>query len=134
MIPVQWMTRRLKIPRKPQEKRMRATATLAAVLLFGSIAAACGPRQVEVRTAPTQGAEVAIHFTNNLSKAVNVFVNAGGSDQFVRQVAANTTEHLPVAGITAGTVVTLKATPIDGSSGYSRSGVTMTDMTTWRVP
>src|ERR671923_1735775 len=71
---------------------------IAASLLFAATAStsACGPRQVEVRTAPTQTSEVAIHFTNNLSKAVNVYVNTGGSDLFVRQVAANTTEHLPV--------------------------------------
>ncbi len=111
---------------------MRASivATAAAMVVL----AACGPRQVEVRTAPAESAEVAIHFTNNLSKAVNVYVNAGGSDMFVRQVSANTTEHLPVAGVRAGTVVTLKAMPVDGSNGYTRSGVTMTDMVTWRVP
>jgi len=106
-------------------------ATIAAMMLF---VAACGPRQVEVRTAPTQDAEVAIHFTNNLSRAVNVYVNSGGSDMFVRQVAANTTEHLPVPGVHSGAVVTLKATPIDGSNGYSRAGVTMSQMVTWTVP
>jgi hypothetical protein len=109
---------------------MRAVA-VAAVLVF---VAACGPRQVEVRTAPTQSSEVAIHFTNNLSKAVNVYVNSGGSDLFIRQVSANTTEHLPVPGISAGTSVTLKATPIDGSTGYVKTGVTMTEMISWRVP
>src|SRR5919108_4384082 len=108
---------------------MRAIA--AAVLLC---AAACGPRQVEVRTAPTQTTEVAIHFTNNLSKAVNVYVNSGSSDLFVRQVAANTVEHLPVPGITAGTRVTLKAKPIDGSAGDERAGVAMSEMVGWRVP
>jgi hypothetical protein len=111
---------------------MRMRATFAAVLLFA--VAACGPRQVEVRTAPTQSADVAIHFTNNLSKAVNVYVNSGGSDLFVRQVAANTTEHLPVPGIRAGTVVKLRATPVDGSNGYERDNVTMTEMVSWRVP
>jgi len=110
---------------------MRTLAT-AAVLLF--VAAACGPRQVEVRSAPTQTSEVAIHFTNSLSKAVNVYVNTGESDLFVRQVGPNTTEHLPVPGVSSGSRVTLKAKPIDGSAGYERQGVTMTDMTTWRVP
>lgn len=109
---------------------MRAPA-IAAVLLF---VAACGPRQVEVQTAPTQSAEVAIHFTNNLSKAVNVYVNSGGSDLFIRQVRANTTEHLPVPGISPGASVTLKATPVDGSTGYVKTGVTMTEMVNWRVP
>ena len=109
-------------------------ARAVVVTLAAASVAACGPRKVEVRTAPTQAAEVAIHFTNNLSKAVNVYVNTGSTDMFVRQVGPNSTEHLPVAGVSAGTVVTLKANPVDGSSGYSRSGVTMTDMTTWRVP
>jgi hypothetical protein len=108
---------------------MRATLAAMMVLL-----AACGPRQVEVRTAPATDAEVAIHFTNNLSKAVNVYVNTGGSDMFVRQVAANTTEHLPVAGVRSGSVATLKATPVDGSNGYSRTGVTLTEMVSWSVP
>lgn len=98
------------------------------------LASACGPRQVEVRSAPSQQTEVAIHFTNRLSKAVNVYVNAGESDLFVRQVGPNTTEHLAVRGISAGTRVTLKARPIDGSSGYERPGVTLTDMTMWTIP
>lgn len=106
--------------------------TLAALAL--SALAACGPRQVEVRTAPTQSAEVAIHFTNNLSQAVNVYVNSGGTDTFVRQVAANTTEHLPVAGVSAGTTVTLKATVVGSTTTYQRASVVMTEMVTWRVP
>jgi len=106
-------------------------AVLAAMTL---LLAACGPRQVEVRTAPSQTSEVAIHFTNNLAKAVNVYVNTGGSDLFVRQVAANTTEHLAVPGVSAGTQATLKAMPVDGSTGYTRSGVTLSGMVTWRVP
>ena len=106
-------------------------AIIAAMLLT---AAACGPRQVEVKTAPTQTSETAIHFTNNLSKAVNVYVNTGQSDLFIRQVAANKVEHLPVPGVSSGTRVTLKAKPVDGTSGYERSGVTMTEMVEWRVP
>lgn len=108
---------------------MRGTITAALLLV-----AACGPRQVEVRTAPTQTAEVAIEFTNNLSRAVNVYVNSGGSDLFVRQVPANTSDHLAVPGVSAGTVVTLKATPVDGSQVYTKSDVTMTASVPWRVP
>ncbi|MEX2178010.1 MAG: hypothetical protein WD801_04825 [Gemmatimonadaceae bacterium] len=106
-------------------------AILAATLLF---ATACGPRQVEVQSAPTQTADVAIHFTNNLTQAVNVYVASGGSDLFVRQVSANTSEHLPVQGVATGTNVTLKATTIDGARTYSRTGVTMSGTVTWRVP
>ena len=106
-------------------------AIVAAMLVT---VAACGPRQVEVRTAPTQTSETAIHFTNNLSKAVNVYVNSGESDLFIRQVGANKVEHLPVPGVGSGTRVTLKAKPVDGSSGYEKAGVTMTEMVDWRVP
>ena len=105
---------------------------VAAVVL--SVLAACGPRQVEVRTAPTQTSEVAIHFTNNLSKAVNVYVNSGESDLFIRQVGANKVEHLPVPGIADGVRVTLKAKPIDGTAGYEKAGVTMSQMVSWTIP
>lgn len=107
-------------------------AILATALLL--TVAACGPRQVEVRTAPTQTADVALNFTNNLSQAVNVYVNSGGSDLFVRQVGPNTSEHLPVQGISSGTNVTLKATTIDGARTYSRTGVRMEGTVAWRVP
>jgi hypothetical protein len=97
--------------------------------------AACGPRQVEVRTAPTQSAEVSIHFTNNLATAVNVYVNTGSSDMFVRQVSAKAVEHLPVPGVSVGTRATLKAIPVGSQSGgYQRAGVAMTGMVTWSVP
>lgn len=105
---------------------------LAAAVLLSAVA--CGPRQVEVRTAPTQSADVTIHFTNNLSKAVNVYVNTGTTDMFVRQVAANTTEDLPVQGISNGTSATLKATTVDGASTYSKAGVLLSGTVSWRVP
>lgn len=96
--------------------------------------AACGPRQVEVRSAPSQTAAVALHFTNNLSQAVNVYVTQDGTDMFVRQVSANTTEHIPVPGVNDGDTVVLKATLVDGSRTYSKPNVTMTSMINWSVP
>jgi hypothetical protein len=96
--------------------------------------AACGPRQVEVRTAPSQTADVSLHFTNNLSQAVNVYVTQSGTDMFVRQVAANSTEHIPVPGVSDGSTVVLKATLVDGSRTYSRTNVVMTSMVNWSVP
>jgi hypothetical protein len=107
---------------------------IALVALTFAALAACGPRQVEVRTAPTQSAEVAIHFTNNLSQPVNVYVNTGGSDMFIRNVAGNTTEHLPVSGVSAGTTATLKATIVGSTTTYQRTGVVMNQTVTWRVP
>lgn len=109
--------------------------TIAVMLGIATAVVACGPRQVEVRTAPTQSAEVAIHFTNNLSSAVNVYVNTGSTDMFVRQVNARTAEHIPVPGVSVGTRATLKAVPVGAQSGgYQKTGVTMSEMVSWSVP
>lgn len=97
--------------------------------------AACGSRQVEVRTAPQ--AEVAvptIHLTNNLSQAVNVYVVTAASDMFIRQVSANTVMDLPVRGIADGSTVTLRATTIDGTRTYSRSNIVLSGSYAWQVP
>ena len=109
-----------------------AVAVLAAVTTLG----ACGPRQVEVRTAPqsTTASELAVHMTNNLTQAVNVYVVANGTDTFLAQVAANSTEHLPVRNVASGTPVTLKAVTVDGARTYSRSNVMLTGMYNWQVP
>jgi hypothetical protein len=112
-------------------RKVAATLGLAAAVS----AAACGPRQVEVRTAPTQSAEVSVHFTNNLSSAVNVYVNTGSTDMFLRQVNAKTVEHMPVPGVSIGTRATLKAVPVGAQSGgYQRTGITMTAIVSWTVP
>ena len=65
------------------------------------VTAACGGRKVKVETAPkpTGPAAVVVHFTNNDNNAVNVYVVNQGSDLFLKQVAANSTEDLPVAGV-----------------------------------
>jgi hypothetical protein len=107
-------------------------ALLAGVLL--AVTAACGGRQVNVETAPKAGAEVSLRFTNNDNSAVNVYVVNNGSDLFVKQVAANSTEDLPVAGVAAGTQVRLKATRTDGSKTYTSDPMPLAASTTWRVP
>jgi len=95
---------------------------------------ACGPRQVEVRTGPEPAPEVAIHLTNNLSQAVNVYVVSGGNDIFVKQVAANSVEHVPVAGVAAGSTVNLRAVTVDGTKTYTKNNVTLSTMYDWRLP
>ena len=105
---------------------------LAGVLLV--VAAACGKRQVKVETTPKPAAAVTVHFTNNDNNAVNVFVVNQGSDLFLKQVAANSTEDLPVAGIPSGTQVRLKATRSDGSKTYTSDPMALNASTTWRVP
>ena len=97
-------------------------------------AAACGPRQVEVRTAPKQPAQQAIMLTNGLGQPVNVYVNYNGNDQFVQQVRANTALRLPVSGIPNGATVTLKAVTVDGTKTYSREKVVLNGTLDFSVP
>jgi hypothetical protein len=101
--------------------------TLALVLT------ACGPRQVEVRTAPPTG-QIAVQVTNNLNQAVNVYVTSAGTDTFLRQVRANSAETVPIQGFTSGTTVTLKAVTIDGVHTYTRPNVVLSGTATFPVP
>lgn len=112
-------------------KRICAALCFAVSVAVG--ASACS-RSVQVRTAPT-ATESTIHFTNNLSQAVNVYVVQGGTETFVRQVAANTTENLPVRGIPQGSQVALRAVSVDGKSQFdTQNPITLTSSVSWRVP
>lgn len=102
-------------------------ATLMAV-------AACGPRQVEVRTAPSQPAQNAIQLTNGLTQGVNVYINYNGNDQFIQQVRANTALRLPVSGVPNGATVTLKAITIDGTKTYSKPNIVLNGTVDFSVP
>ena len=107
--------------------------------LFASLAialtlTACGPRQVEVTTGPAPAADVSVRLTNNLSQAVNLYVTSGGTDVFLKQVAANGVEVVPVRGIAAGTTVTLKARTVDGTRTYTRDNIYLSANYEWRVP
>jgi hypothetical protein len=104
-------------------------------LLALALAAACGPRQVEVRTAPTVATEQAVQIANNLSQAVNVYVtSSGGGEIFLRQVPANTVEKVPVQGVPSGTSVTFKAVTVDGARTYQSRSVGLTGLFVWGVP
>jgi hypothetical protein len=99
-------------------------------------ATACGPRQVEVRTAPTStAAGQSVRITNSLSQAVNVYVTAsGGSEMFLRQVPSNSVETVPVPGIASGTSVTFKAVTVDGARTYQSRTVGLVGQFIWGVP
>ena len=100
-----------------------------------AMATACGPRQVEVRTAPTAASEQAVQITNNLSQAVNVYVTTAGSGEiFLRQIPANTMEKVPVQGVTSGTNVTFKAVTVDGARTYQSRSVGLSGLFVWGVP
>jgi hypothetical protein len=106
---------------------------ILAVLMLAMVAA-CGPRRVKVETGPAPSSEAALHITNNASQAVNVYVMNAGNKIFVGQVAANSTQHLPVSGVSNGTSVSLQATLVDGTKTFSKENVTLTGMTNWQVP
>ena len=98
------------------------------------VAAACSGRQVEVRTGPEPAADVSLHVTNNLSQPINVYVVSGVNDIFLKQVAANTVEHIPVSGVAAGSTVNLRAVTVDGTHTYTKNNVTLNSMYDWRLP
>jgi hypothetical protein len=103
-----------------------------------AVATACGPRQVEVRTAPqptdTTGAP-SVQLTNNLSQAVNVYVNvSGGTEMFLRQVPANTVEKVQVNGVASGSTVSFKAVTVDGSRTYQSRSAPLAPSFLWSVP
>jgi hypothetical protein len=107
---------------------------LLALSLATLVLAGCSGRQVEVKTGTEPAPETAIHLTNNLSQAVNVYVVSGGNDIFVKQVAANSVEHVPVAGVPSGATVNLRAVTVDGTRTYTKNNVTLTSMYDWRLP
>ena len=98
------------------------------------VLAACGGRQVEVRTGPELATDVALNVTNNLSQAVNVYVVSGASDIFLKQVASNSVERIPVLGVPAGATVNLRAVTVDGTRTYTKSNVTLSSFYDWRLP
>lgn len=116
---------------------MRVTSRASALLLALVVvtATACGPRQVEVRTAPTSASEQAVQVTNNLSQAVNVYVTgASSTEMFLKQVPANTAEKVRVPGVASGTAVTFKAVTVDGSRTYQSRSVTLSGLFIWSIP
>ena len=108
--------------------------SLIASLAIAVTLSACGPRQVEVTTGPAPAADVSIRFTNNLTQAVNLYVASGGTDVFLKQVAASSVEVVPVRGLNAGATVTLKARTVDGTRTYTRDNIYLAANYEWRVP
>jgi hypothetical protein len=111
--------------------RLSIRAPLFAIAIGVS---ACGPRQVEVRTAPTEQSATSVQVNNTLAKAVNVYVTLSGTDTFLRQVAANSSATIPVQGFAPGSSVTLKAVTVDGVSTYSKPNVTLSGTYVFPLP
>ena len=104
------------------------------VLAMLVAAAACGPRQVEVRTAPPLPAEVALEVTNNAGQSANVYVTYNGTEPFVQQVRTSTSLRLPVRGIPAGSTVTIWAKTVDGTKTWTKPNVVLNGTYVFAVP
>ena len=116
-------------------RRLARLASTGVLLATAALLPACGPRQVQVTTGEASAAESSVEFTNTLGQAVNLYARvASGSELFLRQVPANSTQSVPVRGVSAGTSVTLRAAPVDGSVSYSRENVVLGRGVVWRVP
>lgn len=117
---------------------MRRYAMLLAVTVLGTMSmGACTGRQVEVSTgaAPAAEASVSLRVANDLDQPVNVYVVTGGSEMFVRQVPAKSTDAAVVRGVAPGSVVMLRARPVDGRQVYEKADVTLAaGVFEWRVP
>lgn len=103
-------------------------------IAFLIAAAACGPRQVEVRTAADLPPEAALLVENSLAQAVNVYVVDGTTELFLRQVPPRESVRLPIRGVPTGRRVTLRATTRDGSRTYSRQNVLLDGTFRWTLP
>jgi hypothetical protein len=111
--------------------RMLLNALLAGAVVA---AAACGPRQVEVRTAPSSASQVSVQVNNTLTQSVNVYVSQNGTDTFLRQVGASSSVVIPVQGYATGTTANLRAVTVDGVHTYTRNNVTLSGTVTFPVP
>jgi hypothetical protein len=108
---------------------MKAIVALALAV----VVVACS-RRVEVETGTPPASTVSLEVTNNATQAINVYVTTGGNELFVGQVAANSTQLLPVSGVASGASVTLIARTADGARAYTKSNVTLTGTYEWQVP
>jgi hypothetical protein len=126
---------------------MRSSPRVSLLVVAIAAVSACGPRQVEVRTAPSTStaAEQAVQVTNNLSQAVNVYVvntaggmaatnGTAGGELFLRQIPANTVEKVAVPSVPAGRTVYFKAVTVDGARTYQSRNVPLNGIYLWSVP
>ena len=117
----------------PSTRPTRLIALFALLLPGAATLGGCAPRAVEVRTAVDRP-EVTLALANDTDRAVNVYVVVGGTELFLRQVAARSTVALPVRGVTSGSTVTLRAVSMDGRKRYEQPGVVATGTVRWALP
>jgi hypothetical protein len=126
------MTRR---PSSPRARWAVAMVPFAIACASAGAAGAGTPGSTPPAGAPAASTEaLALNFSNRSSSAVNVSVMIGGVDIFLRQVSPNSSEHIPVRGVAAGAMVTLRAVSLDGLRIYSRDNVILDGAYTWQIP
>lgn len=116
--------------------RALAVRAVGAMLVAGPLLGACAQRKVVVGTggAATTSA-TSLQFTNNLAQTVNVYLRGpDGNEVFLRQVAARSTEVVPVRGVREGASVQLRIAPVDGAANITRENVVLGRETPVRVP
>lgn len=118
----------------PPFRSMRIVLKGRLMAVLGVSVMACGPKQVEVRTAPTQTAGPSVQVSNRTSQPVNVYVTISGTDTYLGQVGANGSQTLAIPGLAPGTSVNLKAVAVDGTHTYSRNNVALTGQYLFSVP
>src|SRR5262249_33452337 len=116
-------------------KQLSGATRLAIGLALSALTVgACAPRQVEVRTAPTQATSVSLQVNNNLETAVNVYAVFDSVETFLSQVPGRSSQSVPVQGIATGTTVSFKAVTIDGTRRFTRDRVTLSGTYTFQIP
>ena len=110
-------------------------AMLVGVLV--ALTAACGPRQVEVRTGQPEPSQVSLAVTNNLNQAVNIYVEHQGNEMLVGSVAAGSFQQLAVHGVPSGASVRISARTQDGQRTYRAQrgeAIVLTATYNWQLP
>lgn len=103
-------------------------------LMLGAALVGCA-RRVEVTSSPPPAAaEAGLQVNNTLTEPVNVYVVTSDTEMFVKQVAANSSERMPVRGVPPGTSVSLRATTVDGTRTFRRANVMLGSTYIFNVP
>ena len=111
---------------------IRLRTRLLSALVVSTVA--CGPKQVEVRTAPTQTSGPSVQVSNHLAQPVNVYVTIAGTDTYLGQVGANGSQTLAIPGLAPGSSVDLKAVTVDGRHTYPRTNVSLAGQYLFSIP
>lgn len=110
---------------EPRTTRRRAV-TLAVMVFTAWFMPACVFHHA-------QPAQISVQVNNTLAQAVSLHVTVDGTDAFISQVPASSSQTIPLH-YAAGTVATLKAVTADGARTYSRPNIALTGVYKFDIP